>query len=454
MTSDGQAPISGKTAQDGGEVRSAPWLSSKTPDQLTEQIDAMFRDTAFVREGHITVRGLGWEGQGPTIPPGESGITALCLGVNGVVYGATSGERTHVFRFDPWADAAGPYAHVIDLGVTPGMTSCDLMLTLPGDGRVLVAGRPGGCFVHDPAWEVMSVLDFHALPAPPFSPQAGEQLRPVPLRLGPGEALVAGVWSEAESVVYAVTHPDGVLLRFAPGRLEVERLAKVGMTALGGPLAVDWLGRVYGPTERGGWFRFDPDSDGLEWMGEVPGERGRRSYDGLCSLVAANGGHLLYGGTIDGCVFAFHVDEGRVNSLGRPTMASQVCGLVVLPDGRLVGAVGAEDEMAHLFVYEPLRGGLRDLGIMRSAYPKTWVVHRVGSAVAGPNGEVFLGENDRLGHLVIYHPALLPTDAVYGANRSPQARQGSAAEPTAQDGHTEASPDVSQCSESRHSSRS
>ncbi len=388
-------------------ARDAPWIPRQPVDALQEQLEAMYGDTAFAREGHLALRALGWEGQGPTIPAGESAVTALALGRDGILYGGTSGQRCHLWRYDPHADACGPYAQVIDLGRLSGMEHCDVLLSLPGDGRVLAAGRPGGVFVHDPAWEVLSVRDFHALPAPPFDERAGPQVRAFPLELPPGQALVGAVWSGPEAVVYAVTYPGALLLRLRTDCPHAEALARISATPVRGPLAVDQRGRVYGPADRGRWFRFDPGTERLDLLGVLPGARGRAAYDGLCCLIPAEGGRVLYGGTADGYVFAWLTDDDRARCLGRPCPQSRVCGLSALPDGRLVGVAGAEDELAHLFVYHAAGGGLRDLGAMRVAHPRPWVVHRVGAIAAGPAGEVFLGEDDRLAHLVIYHPPLI-----------------------------------------------
>lgn len=389
-------------------VRVAPWVCLTPTDAVSEQLRSMYGETAFVREGQLTLRALGWEGQGPTILPGEAATTALALGRDGIIYGGTSGRRAHVFRFDPRADASGVYAQVIDLGILDGATQCDMLLALPGDGRIVAAGRPQGCAIHDPAWEGLTVRDFHGLPSPPFDARHGPQLRPFPLMLPPGESLVAGTWSPVAGVAYALTHPGGILLRFHPDRPRPELLARVSGVALAGPLASDYRGRIYGPTDRGRWFRFDPDTGALELLGTVPGARGRACYDALCSLARTNDGRVLYGGTADGYVFALDAERDALRCLGRPGLESRVCGLSVLPDGRVVGAVGAEDEIVHVFVYEPGLGNLRDLGVMRShAGDRPWVIHQVGAVVGGPGGTIFLGEADRLSHLVVYQPPVV-----------------------------------------------
>ena len=51
-----------------------------------------------------------------------------------------------------------------------------------------------------------------------------------------------------------------------------------------------------------------------------------------------------------------------------------------------------------------LRGKMTDEGILRARMPKTWIVHRADVMLAGSDGEIFIGENDDIAHLLVYLP--------------------------------------------------
>ena len=76
-----------------------------------------YGSSTFVREGHVETRALQkHQSLSEPIPAGESAITSLCCGRGGVIYGATSGKRSHLFCYNPGPGQDG----VDDLGVLPG----------------------------------------------------------------------------------------------------------------------------------------------------------------------------------------------------------------------------------------------------------------------------------------------------------------------------------------------
>ncbi|PYS48197.1 MAG: hypothetical protein DMG13_26060 [Acidobacteria bacterium] len=76
------------------------------------------------------------------------------------------------------------------------------------------------------------------------------------------------------------------------------------------------------------------------------------------------------------------------------------------PGAKVYGYCGADDSIGEIFVLD-LRGPqARLLGIPQvDSEPRFWTTHRCDCAVMGPQGEVYLGEADRISHLVVYRPA-------------------------------------------------
>src|SRR5579885_3581234 len=74
-------------------------------------------DRSVVSQVRIDARDLGYSPV-DLIPPGESAVTAMAVAPNtsGLIYGATSGKRSHLFVLDP------VHGYVQPLGFVPGVT--------------------------------------------------------------------------------------------------------------------------------------------------------------------------------------------------------------------------------------------------------------------------------------------------------------------------------------------
>jgi len=66
-------------------------------------------DRSVVSQVRIDARDLGYPPD-DVIPSGESAVTAMAVSPNGVVYGATSGARSHLFVVDPCTAMFNPSA--------------------------------------------------------------------------------------------------------------------------------------------------------------------------------------------------------------------------------------------------------------------------------------------------------------------------------------------------------
>ena len=61
-----------------------------------------------------------------------------------------------------------------------------------------------------------------------------------------------------------------------------------------------------------------------------------------------------------------------------------------------------------LFCYDPRKGELRSLGVAVSVLERRRYGYSFGDAAVGRDGQIFLGENDDLGHLWMYFPKIQP----------------------------------------------
>ena len=111
---------------------------------------------------------------------------------------------------------------------------------------------------------------------------------------------------------------------------------------------------------------------------------------------------------IDGVIFVFDPEQMTIRSLGKVVAEPRCRAITVGLDGRVYGVVGEAGGMGHLFCYDPLAQELRDLGIPFATSERSWHGYEFDAACTGPNGEIYLGESDRISHLFIYFPPIRP----------------------------------------------
>ena len=224
----------------------------------------------------------------------------------------------------------------------------------------------------------------------------------------PGEQIGALVLHEHN--LYGMTYPGGTLFRYDvdEGKTEVIGSAGDGHGPVSQCLVVADSGEIFGTSQKGMLFRFNP------WFGEIhrdvaqlPSIRGREYYNQADSLVwNPVDGRVYGGGTADGVLFAFDPATDDITSLGKVIPQPRVRAMAVAHDGRVYGIAGPSDDINHLFVYDPKRHELRDLGIPVASSDRLWHGYDFSCAATGWNGELYFGESDRISHLFIYFPCL------------------------------------------------
>jgi hypothetical protein len=113
---------------------------------------------------------------------------------------------------------------------------------------------------------------------------------------------------------------------------------------------------------------------------------------------------------VDGVFFALEIDPHSAQvdaiALGKPTWSGYIRALTAGRDGKIYGIAGRADVFSRLFVYDPRDRSLRDLGILETSIPRPWVGQRFDAMATGANGEIFIGEADRISHLFVYYPPI------------------------------------------------
>jgi streptogramin lyase len=353
-----------------------------------------------VTQTRIDARDLGYPPV-DVIPDGESGITSLAVAPNGDLYGATSGNHSHLFVLNP------RHGYVQPLGAIPGTAAIRNAMVVSASGEVFLGTSPDG----------------HLLKYIPHDEYA-QQIKigkPLPvLDLGQaiaGESICTLAIDRDANVIYGLTSPNAHFFEYS---IESGRFTDIGVVSkeiAGGEkfekskmmsrmLVVDHQGMAFASGENGSFFRFDPKSRTLEKLAiQVPAVPGREPWTRVDAFLLDPSG-IIYGGTSDGYLFRLDPAKLTVTNLGKPLSQYRIDGLARAPNGQLYGVGGDQDEMARLFSYDPSTGAYTILGFIdvnhRPYY--TWQAYVVGALACGSDGTVYIGENERVSKLYLFYP--------------------------------------------------
>jgi hypothetical protein len=379
---------------------------------LRAQREASY-DASVVKQTRIDMRDLGYPPE-DVIPPDECAIRSLAVAPDGVLYGATSGTRSHLFALSP------VHGYVQPLGVLPGVTTVHRSLVISASGDVYAGGSIG---VDNNAAGYDRYAGGHLLKYARRNNDRGRiQIgRPLDVEdLGipvAGEGVYNLAIDRDKGVLYGTSYPGGrffsyslaenqfvqheaVAQRHIPGeKFENER-------AIGRALAIDGEGDVFTSGEGGHFCRFSAKSRKLEALDLLlPGVPGRLVYNRVDAWATGTGG-VLYGGTSDGYLFRLDTRKLRVENLGKPLNQYRIRGLAWAANGKLYGVGGDDDEMARLFSLDPSRGVYELLGMVdvnRRPY-YSWQAYVIDSVIAGLDGTIYLGQAERKSKLYLYYP--------------------------------------------------
>ncbi len=382
------------------DLRSRKWPTRAPP--LSPEDSHNYVKGAYVTEGKIILRPLGQKsGFGKPIPPGESAITSLALGPNGRVFGATSGDKAHLFVYDP----SPGEDYVRDCGVIGEKCEVKNALVACSDGRLFAGTKPqkpsSGCegklFCYDPEGQSIGAYGhieekIEAIVTPTKS-----------------EGIAALAIDDERKRIYGLSSPSGAFFIYHINSEEVEAKGKVDETGVFSEvLLVDKNGFVYGGRRSGRLFRYDANLEKIEFLDvQIPSLTGRTIYNKIDSLALdEHTGRIYGGGTADGVLFAFDPVEQTMISLGKPLSQPRIRALTVGHDGVVYGVGGYVGGMSHLFRYNPETGDLRDLGIPLATSQRYWHGYEFDAMITGSYGEICLGESDRISHLFIYFPPI------------------------------------------------
>jgi hypothetical protein len=373
------------------------------------------------------------------IPSDERSTEAL-IASGDVVYGVTSGDKCHVFRFDPQAKKVTVLADI------PGPNTVLKGFVMDGDvlyaGTMLtkeqvwwLAGRNGGkyeledtnLYPIEKSWNTGHLYRISGIGG--ASPKLEDLGVPVEgqgihtMAIDAKRQLIYGLTTptgrffiynirtgKTETVTFGTTasevsnHMVGTvevvkdLTGFPPGDVEFNNklIAKAMHVMPDGVLYTSgWNGQI---------IRYDPKiakpQDRFKAVGWIPSVPGRQHWNSLDAIVEHDG--KLYMGTSDGYIIRLDPSTNDIENLGKPISSIQVRGLAFSPlDGRLYGISGGEDQgISRFWCCDTAKG------TFEVDYPavKMFNLKPMDDIVATDRGTLVMAETERIANLWVLTP--------------------------------------------------
>ncbi|NIA08011.1 MAG: hypothetical protein GWP14_10345 [Actinobacteria bacterium] len=340
----------------------------------------------YVDEGELAIIPLEDPQTGKQLPADECGIVSLVKDDQGRIFGLSCGQRSHLFVYDPKSEQTD--RSVISLGVLDGKAERH-SLVVSSDGRLFFASQSqeGQGHIYRCSYDGSST-----------------QIEELALPVG-GEGICALAIDDKRNCLYGLSDKTGIFFVLHPDSAKVELKGPVDEDHLFSPvLVVSPDGCVYGGRKWGQFFKYDAEQDAIIAIDlEAPSIRGRQIYNSIDALELDGTGRFIYGGSsADGILFHFDWKAQKVIALGKPLNQPRIRCLAFGKDGCLYGIAGKE--CCHLFRYNPDSGELADLGICFVSSPRCWHSYEFDAAVAGDDGTIYLGQNERISYLFSYRP--------------------------------------------------
>ncbi|MFV2068404.1 MAG: hypothetical protein ACC645_15650, partial [Pirellulales bacterium] len=367
--------------------------------------------------------------------------THVLIAHGAVVYGATSGDACHIFRFDP------SKSKVTVLATIPGPNTIVRGMVLDGDAIYV-----GTMLTREQLWlkareagEVWDLEDANLIPVKD-SYETGHLLRigsidskaPTVEDLGvpvARQGIHTLAIDRARGLLYGVASPGGrfFIYDIKTGTTQQTSFGKTYSTVSNHMVAVvevereladltpgegEWnnrlIPRAMHVTEDGtlytsGWqgriLKYNPKIVGIRdrfsTVGWIPSVPGRQYWNRVDAIVEWDG--KLYLGTSDGYIVRLDLETGTLENLGKPIRAIEVMGMAFSPvDGKLYGVSGGGLEgMSRFWSCDVERG------TFEVDYPALNVLpnrHRAGDLVCTGDGTLVLSEAIRVADLIRLTP--------------------------------------------------
>lgn len=344
----------------------------------------------FVTEGRFLAMPMTFEGESYPIPPDESYLNAFAENPKGdQFYGSTGGKKCHVFA----GGAKGACGGILDLGVAEGAFDIPVVLHLKSfekhyktyENIIFIANMQDEATIycstvllsHDSIQEP----SFYSFPFEPLTSLLGTRFFDAVLT--PDCQFLIGLSDKGILSIEIETGKVNKVFECNLNATFIKKLAQLDDQA-------------YFIDKQGEFIALDLSSLSCTPTG-IKGNFDEKSW-GFCicqnSILYANG---------SGKLFAFDTQNKSIVEAGQAPLPEMQC-MCNLPDNRIFGVCGAE--IGFFFRFDFASGTSEALGAIVTAMGTRRYGFEFSKMTTGKDGEIYLCENDRGGHLWIYSPSI------------------------------------------------
>ena len=388
--------------------------------------------------------------------PADERSTNILIPAGKVAYGATSGDRCHIFRYDPASN------QMKDLAVVDGPNT--VLKGMVRDGSTLYVGtmltrkqlwwedhRRGGkldeldanLVTIDNTWKTGHL--YRITGADGNSPKLEDLGVPVE-----GQGIHTLAMDSKHGLVYGLTYPAGRFFIFDTKTGKTETITfgttaahvsnhMVGVVSVTKDLTDFTLGEVEsygklvakamhvmpdGVLYTSGWegqiIKYDPavakPRDRFTVIATIPCVPERQYWNRIDEIIESKG--KLYMGTSDGYILRLDPVTKEIENFGKPIRAIEVMGMTVSPlDGKIYGISGGDEEgLSRFWSLDP------EKGVFEVDYPAVRVFNRkpMADIVALDTGALVMAETERVANLWVLTPGKPPTAPTVSAPSDPR----------------------------------
>ena len=361
----------------------------------------LFRASAvseWVGEGICLAVPLCIPGQSIPPPAGETAMRTFAYDPWGTLYIGTAGRKAHLLGAMIHKETG--IVHV--MGTVPEADAI-LAIAVPAEGyhlHLLATGPQGGTVWTTPRFATGGCIQEWFVGRYEMTRTAA---------ILPGKRIACAVASADGRSFYGLTDerkPELFRVDLPSGEVHtIYTSAEDDTSPLLQGLHLDSRGTLWGSCYPSRIWKLEPGAHAIQHVAIIPGAAGRAHHTYVSAWASDPVTGALYGGTApDGFFFRMDTPDTAPVALGKPTRMDGIHCLTVANDGRVYGMAGMEDDIGHLFCYEPDAGSLRDLGIPVSVLTARQYGYHFRCALTGPGGEIYFGQYERVNHLWIYIP--------------------------------------------------
>ncbi len=389
----------------------------------------------------VDLRDLGYP-EANEIPENSSAITSLITSRSGLIYGATTGDESWLFLFDPSINK------VRHLGRIPGQESVYHALAEDSQGFVYIGTGPDifrefdlskGGIGPEKTFDITLWEDIknhfstykggHLYRYSPDESNRKVKTGDMPCELEdlgipvPSNSICALTASPEGDRIYGLTYPDGHFIIYSVQAKKITDLGPIDekivfhgperyVRSLSRDLICDNTGKVYFSSTSGSLEFYNPETEKIESTGcKIPGDYYYLQFFGdydVIEYLAKGASGIIYGGTSDGYLFSFDPASSKIFNLGKVRASRRLRCLTVGLNGKVYLMAGerSASRPCQFYSYDPTSGGYGDLGLLiadRSPY-YYWRGQQFDAMTTGKDGTIYLGESERRSHLFLYIP--------------------------------------------------